>query len=480
MSLFAFISLLVILTNIFFVVIMIFVERKKPNVIISWLVVLTFLPIIGFLIYLLVGNGLSYKTTRMIKKMKIHRKEYVEFVKKQKQLFSQLSEDQSSDFILFNLNNSNSAYFSNNLISVYTSGEEKIEALKKDLEKAKHSINMLYYIFADDIVGHEIMNILVKKAKEGVKVNLIYDSLGCIRTKKSFFKNLKDAGGEVAEFFPPIFFRYLNFKANYRNHRKIVVIDGNIGYTGGINIRDDHMGRKKRLSPWRDTHIRITGKAVYSLQIAFFNDWRYCRNIKTSMDNLLKEGYFPRIYSHGQIGAQIITSGPDVAVQPIKEALIKMILSAKHKIRIQTPYFIPDDFMIGALLIAQKSGVKIEIMIPSKPDKKFVFNATLSYVKDLLPTGIKFYSYNGFMHSKTMIVDDKIVSIGTCNLDNRSFSLNFEINTFLFNKEFARKSNDIFTNDLQNCKQIDTRYFTTKPWVNRVSQAFFKLFSPLL
>lgn len=459
---------------------MIFVERKKPNVIISWLVVLTFLPLIGFIIYILLGNGLSYKTTRMLKKMKIHRKEYLEFVNKQKKLFSRLKEENYTDFILFNLNNSNSAYFSKNSISVYTNGLDKIKALKKDLEKAKHSINMLYYIFDDDLVGHEIMDILVKKAKEGIKVKLIYDSLGCIKTKKSFFKKLKDAGGEVEEFFPPLFFRYLNFKANYRNHRKIVVIDGKIGYTGGVNIRDDHMGRKLKLSPWRDTHIRITGKSVYSLQIAFFNDWRFCRNIKTSMDNLLNEGYFPEIRNKGKIGAQIITSGPDTMEQPIKEALIKMILSAKNSVRIQTPYFIPDDLMIGALQIAQKSGVQIEIMIPQKPDKKFVYNATLAYVKELLPIGIKFYAYNGFLHSKTMVIDNKIVSIGTCNFDNRSFALNFEINAFLFNREFAQKNNEIFVNDLKNCKPIELKNLQRKPWLNKIGQAFFKLFSPLL
>ncbi len=481
MTFLSFLSLLIFLTNLVLIFIMIFIERKKPNLIISWLVFLIFLPIIGFFIYILIGNGLSYKTTKMLKKMRLQQKDYVEFVKTQKKLFShRLKNSEFSDLILFNLNNSNSAFFRRNSVKVFLNGEDKITSLKRDLKKAKHSINLLYYIFSDDTVGREIMDILKQKAKEGVKIKLIYDSIGCLKTKKSFFKELELVGGEVAEFFPPLWFRFLNLKANYRNHRKIIVIDGKIGYTGGINIRDDHMGRVKRVSPWRDTHIRILGESVYSLQVSFFNDWRFCKNIKTNMSELITEGYFPQIFTDGDVGIQIITSGPDSTNQPIKESLIKMILSAKNKISIQTPYFIPDEFLMGALTIAKKSGVEIDIIIPSKPDKKFVYNATLSYVKELISSGINFYLYNGFIHSKMIIIDKKIVSIGTCNLDSRSFYLNFEINTFLYGENFANKVFEYFILDLQNSRQIDSTYFKRKPWINKVGQAFFRLFSPLL
>lgn len=459
---------------------MIFIERKKPNIIIAWIMVLTFLPIIGFVIYALVGSGLSYKTKRMIKRMNLQQKDYLEFVNSQKKIFSnKLKNDNYADLILFNLNNSNSAYFDNNTVRVFLNGEDKIASLKRDLERAKTSINMLYYIFADDTVGNEIMEILINKAKEGVKVKLLYDSIGCLRTKKTFFKKLEEASGQIAEFFPPLFgFRFLNFKANYRNHRKIVVIDGKIGYTGGINIRDDHIVAK--VSPWRDTHLRITGEAVYGLQVAFFNDWRYCKNIKTNMNSLVAEGYFPNISSSGDVGAQIITSGPEHTNQPIKEAIIKMILSAKEKLYIQTPYFIPDEFMMGALTTAKKSGVDVKIIIPSNPDKKFVYAATLSYVKELMPSGIEFYLYNGFIHSKLIIMDNKSVSIGTCNLDSRSFSLNFEINALLYGEDFAKTNLEYFNADLENSKKVNMIYFKRKPWINKVAQAFFRLFSPLL
>lgn len=473
---------IIFLINLSMIFIMIFIERKKPNIIISWLVIFTFLPILGFLIYLLIGNGLHYKTSKMLKKMQIQQKDYLETVKSQKDIFiKKVKNDKFSELILFNLNNSNSVYFENNSVKVFTNGEDKINALKKDLIKAKSSINILYYIFANDSVGSDIMKLLLKKAKEGVKIKLIYDSIGSLKTKKTFFKKLEKVGGETAEFFPPLWgFKWLNLRANYRNHRKIIVIDGKIGYTGGINIRDDHMGKKVKLSPWRDTHLRIYGSSVHSLQTAFFNDWNYCKNNRINVNKLIDDGFFPKNYSKGNIGIQVVTSGPETKHPAIKDSLIKMILSARKKISIQTPYFIPDDFMIGSLLIAKKSGVQIDIIIPSRADKNFVYNATLSHVKDLIDSGINFYLYNGFMHAKMIVVDESVTSIGTCNLDNRSFSLNFEINTILYNDSFSKQCSEIFEKDLKNSKKINSLFFKRKPWINNVAQAFFRLFSPLL
>ena len=486
MSTLAILILVVFCINIACVITMIFVERKKPHLIASWFIVLTFLPILGFIIYSLVGSGLSIKTKRMLKKKRLRAKEYEDFVKEQKRRFTarNISDEEKNflDITLFNLNNTNSSYFKNNFVKLFLNGPEKIESLKKDLLKAKHSINLLYYIFADDEVGNEIMEILVKKAKEGVKVKLIYDSFGCLRTKRKFFKQLVEAGGEIAEFFPLLFeLKLFSFKANYRNHKKIVVIDGRIGYTGGINIRDDHMGKHKRLSPWRDTSIKIVGNAVHDLQVAFFNDWRYLKNINTNMNLLNSEGFFPKLGSYGNVGCQIVTSGPDHSNQPIKESLMKMILSAKEKILIQTPYFVPDEAMTSSLKIAAMSGVSIKIMIPAKPDKKIVFNATLSYVKDLLQTpNIEFYAYKGFLHSKTVLIDNKVVSIGSCNFDNRSFALNFEIDAFLFDKEFVEQNANYFAKDLESCKKIESSFFKRKPYFNRFSQAILRLFAPLL
>lgn len=488
MNILGLIVFIVFCINILCVLAMIFVERKKPQIIVSWLVVLTFLPILGFILYILIGSGLSYKTRKMIKKKRLYQKEYDEFILKQKanlqdRKYKNKEEENFSDLLIFNINNSNSAYFRHNDVRVFTNGEDKIASLKKDLKNAKHSINMLYYIFANDEVGNEIMDILIEKAQQGVKVKLLYDSVGCLKTKRSFYKKLEKAGGEVAEFFPPLFgIRLINFKMNYRNHRKIVVIDGKIAYTGGINIRDDHMGRKKKLSPWRDTHIRLVGDAVYGFQSAFFNDWRYCKKMGSNFESLYNEGYFVPNRNAGETGAQVITSGPEYDDQPIKEAFLKMILSAKEKIYIQTPYFIPDEVMLSALNVARMSGVEINLMIPLIPDKKVVYMATLSYVKELLNFGnnVNVYLYNGFIHSKVVMIDDKVVSIGTCNFDNRSFALNFEINAFLYGEEASKQNIAIFENDITNSKKIDKTYFKRKPWYSKMAQAFFRLFSPLL
>lgn len=488
MKILGLIIFIVFCINILCVLAMIFVERKKPQIIVSWLIILTFIPIIGFIFYVLIGSGLSYKTKTMIKKKKLYQKEYDEFTLRQKEhlqgrRYKNKEEENFSDLLIFNLNNSNSAYFRHNDVRIFTNGEDKINALKKDLKNAKHSINMLYYIFANDEVGNEIMEILLEKAKQGVKVKLLYDSVGCLKTKRRFYKQLEKVGGEVAEFFPPLFgIRLVNLKMNYRNHRKIAVIDGKIAYTGGINIRDDHMGKKKKLSPWRDTHVRIVGDAVYGFQSAFFNDWRYCKKMGNNFNSLWEEGYFVSNRNAGETGAQVITSGPDFDEQPIKEAFLKMILSAKEKIYIQTPYFIPDEVMLSALNVARMSGVEINLMIPAIPDKKIVYMATLSYVKELVNLGsnVNVYLYNGFIHSKVVMIDNKVVSIGTCNFDNRSFALNFEINAFLYGETISNQNKLIFENDVLNSKKIDKTYFKRKPWYSKIAQTFFRLFSPLL
>ena len=488
MKILAILLIIIFVINLLCVFAMIFIERKKPQIIVSWLLTMTFLPILGFVLYVLIGSGLSYKTKKMLKKKRLYQKEYNEHARAQKsRLYSKKYKDekekQLSEFLLFNLNNANSAFYKHNNIRIFTNGNDNIAALKKDLLKAKHSINMLYYIFADDNVGNEIMEILIKKAKDGIKVNLLYDSVGSLKTKRNFFKPLINAGGEVAEFFPPLFgFRLINLKLNYRNHRKIVVIDGKIAYTGGINIRDDHIGKSKKLSPWRDTQIRVTGEAVYGFQSAFFNDWRFCKKLGPNFSQLFEKGYFPNLKNNGTIAMQVVTSGPDDDETFIKDSFLKMILSAKEKIVIQTPYFIPDEVMLSALNIARMSGVKIEIMIPRIPDKRLVYMATLSYVKELFNygEGINVYLYNGFLHSKMIMIDDKVVSIGTCNFDNRSFSLNFEINAFIYGEEFAKLNDTIFRQDISNSDKIDLSYFTRKPWYSRLAQTIFRLFSPLL
>ena len=474
--------IVVVCINFLLMISMVFLEKRKPENIIAWLSALTFLPIIGFLFYIVFGSGLSVRTRRMIKKKRISERDIIRNIKgiqtlEEAKVDGILKDDQE----LVSLCYSYGSYpLPGNDIKIYTNGSDKLADLKKDLLNAKKSINIEYYIFANDKTGNDIMKILCQKAREGVDVKLIYDSIGSRKAPRRFFKKLEDAGGQVGEFFPPFMhIRLINLKLNYRNHRKVVVVDGKIGYTGGINIRNDHLGLDKKLKPWRDTHIRVEGAGVYALQNIFLDDWRYCKNDNTPLRLYLENGYFPSPTIKGNATTQLVTSGPDSVVPKILETYVKMITNAKKRVYIQTPYFIPDDVFISALRIAVKSGIDVRIMVPKIPDKKTVYLATLSYLKEVAELGIKIYLYNGFLHSKTLLVDDNKLSIGTCNTDNRSFRLNFEDTVIIYSKELNKQHRDIFEDDIKHSQQVDLNYFKKKRWLTKILQAIMHLFSAI-
>ncbi len=474
--------IVVVCINFLLMISMVFLEKRKPENIIAWLSALTFLPIIGFLFYIVFGSGLSVRTRRMIKKKRISERDIIRNIKgiqtlEEAKVDGILKDDQE----LVSLCYSYGSYpLPGNDIKIYTNGSDKLADLKKDLLNAKKSINIEYYIFANDKTGNDIMKILCQKASEGVDVKLIYDSIGSRKAPRRFFKKLEDAGGQVGEFFPPFMhIRLINLKLNYRNHRKVVVVDGKIGYTGGINIRNDHVGLDKKLKPWRDTHIRVEGAGVYALQNIFLDDWRYCKNDNTPLRLYLENGYFPSPSIKGNATTQLVTSGPDSVVPKILETYVKMITNAKKRVYIQTPYFIPDDVFISALRIAVKSGIDVRIMVPKIPDKKTVYLATLSYLKEVAELGIKIYLYNGFLHSKTLLVDDNKLSIGTCNTDNRSFRLNFEDTVIIYSKELNKQHRDIFEDDIKHSQQVDLNYFKKKRWLTKILQAIMHLFSAI-
>lgn len=482
MNWFSICFIVVVCFNFLLLISMVFLEKRKPENIIAWITVLTFLPVIGFLLYIVFGSGLSVRTRRMIKKKAISERDIIRNIKgiqtlEEAKLDGILKDDQELATLCYSYG---SYPLPGNDIKIYSSGQDKMKALKEDLLNAQKSINMEYYIFADDKTGKEVMDILCKKAREGLDVKLIYDSIGSRKAPRRFFRKLEKAGGQVGEFFPPFMhIRLINLKLNYRNHRKIVVIDGKIGYTGGINIRDDHIGLDKKLKPWRDTHLRIEGTGVYALQNIFLDDWRYCKNDNTPPRLYLENGYFPSPKICGNATTQVITSGPDSIVPRIKETFVKMILSAKKRVYIQTPYFIPDDVFFSALRIAINSGIDVRIMVPKIPDKKTVYLATLSYLKEMSELGIKIYLYNGFLHSKAIILDDNKLSIGTCNTDNRSFGLNFENTVIIYSHELNEQYSNIFQNDIESSQEVGLKYFQKKKWITKVLQAIMRLLSAL-
>ncbi len=468
--------------NFALMLVMIFLEKKKPQTIISWLTVLTFLPVIGFVLYVIFGSGLSIRTRRMIKNKAISEHDIIKNIDG----IQTLEQAKQSALTLDDMEivtlcyNYGSYPCPGNKIKIYNWGKDKLADLKKDIKNAKYQIHIEYYIFENDATGKEVMDLLCKKAREGVDVKLIYDSVGSRHAPRRFFKKLAKAGGQVAEFFPPFMhFRMINLKLNYRNHRKIVVIDGLTAYTGGINIRDDHMGKHKRLTPWRDTSVRIEGSGAYPLQNIFLDDWRYCKKDNTPPMIYLENGTFPSPKICGDDMVQVISSGPDSGVQKIKEVFVKLITNARKKVYLQTPYFVPDDTFISALRVAVKSGVDVRIMVPKVPDKKSVYLVTLSYLKEMAELGIKIYLYKGFLHSKTIIIDDNKLSIGTCNTDNRSFGLNFEDTAIIFSETMNSEYTETFNKDLKKCDEVNLDYFKKKKWLTKFLQAIMRLLSAL-
>ena len=347
----------------------------------------------------------------------------------------------------------------------------------KDIENAKEHIHLEYFIIKNSDIGIKIKDLLIKKAKSGVKVKILYDDVGCWRFwfHRKFFNDMKKVGIQISAFLPATF-PFIGGKLNYRNHRKIVIIDGHIGYTGGINIGDEYIGKNKKFEYWRDTHIRIEGSSVYMLQMVFLTDWYY-----TTKKAEFEPKYFPKLEHKGNSMIQVVATGPDSDWEAIHYAYFSAICNAKERVYIETPYFIPDEGLLRALKSAALSGVDVRIIFPSIADHKIVHQASYSYFDDILKSGGKVYLYNkGFIHSKLIIIDDKIASTGSANMDLRSFMLNFEINAFIYDKDIINKISDDFFEDLKNSKEVDLEVFQNRPFIKKWAESVARLFSPIL
>lgn len=469
-----------------FVIGMVFIEHKKPTRILVWSLAFILIPFVSLFVYVLVGYGLGGKTKRLLKKRQLFNKNYHEMLEKQVHLIknNKVSDEKIKykELLTLNLKNAGALTSDDNKVEYYSTGNDFINQLKMDLLNAQKTINIMSYIFANDKTGKEIKNILIEKAKQGVKVNVLYDAIGSFFTRKRNFKELKKYGGEVQEFFPALMgIKLLNFKANYRNHRKIIVIDGKIGYMGGINIRNDHMGLKKRLSPWRDCHIKVEGSAVYSMQNIFISDFRLSSKKCRDEQYYLNENYFPKIEQKGDALMQIISSAPTESYEKnIEDMMIKMIYSAKKSIKIQTPYFILDDSFKMALKMALLSGVKVSIIIPKIPDKNIVYFATFAYIKEVMEMGAKVYLFDGFMHAKTLMVDDEILTVGSCNIDIRSFALNFEVNSVIYGNQNVLPVKNMFDENLKESFELKIEEFQKMSNIKKIGMSLAKIFSQIL
>ena len=470
---------IITIVNLFLAVAIIFLERKNVGVTWAWVLVLFFLPGIGFLLYLLLGQNLR---KRKLYKIKEEQEKLVNTVveNQKKQLpdfqFHDPSNARYIDLIYMNLVSARSVFTQDNEVEIFTDGSSKFASLFQSIEEAQDHIHLMYYIVQNDSLGRKLIDALAKKAKEGVEVRFLYDDIGT-RVPKSFFQPLIEAGGKTSAFFPSRI-PYLNVRVNYRNHRKMVIIDGFCGYIGGINVGNEYLGLNPRFGEWRDTHLKITGSAVLQMQSHFLLDWNLA-----SADKIEEvPWYFPvENRGKGKVGVQIVTSGPTQQWEQIKNTYIKMIYAAKESVLIQTPYFIPDESYITALQNAALSGVNVTMMLPGKPDHKLVYWASWSYLNELLEAGVNCYLYEkGFLHAKTIVVDGKVASVGTANVDLRSFQLNFEVNAVLYDTATATKLQVVFLRDLENCRRLTMDEYRRRPIRIRFLESCARLLSPIL
>lgn len=470
---------LIIVLNIIAAVITVFREKRDISSIWAWLLVLILFPVFGFILYFLLGRKLSNKRIfdlRTQEAMGIDRIAANQSASlRQAGRFDDFSEEQA--FIRLFLKNDEAIFTQQNAVKIFDDGYEKFEALLADIKHAEHHINVEYFTIYDDEIGNRIIDALAEKAVEGLRVRVIYDMWGSHGRHKRLFKRLKEAGGQVEAFLMP-WWSLFTFRLNNRMHRKLVIIDGNIGYVGGFNIGDQYVGKFLKFGYWRDTHLRIVGDAVLAMQSRFFLDW----NATTRKEKLdFAEDYFPSPQEHGDVAMQIVSSGPDSDVKQVYQGYLQMFARAKQTITIQTPYFIPKQAMLELLQLAAMAGVRVRLMIPDRPDHVFVYRATQYFARELMAAGGEVYTYNGgFLHSKVVVVDGKLSSVGTANMDIRSFDLNFEVNAFIYDPKIAQELEKQFEQDLaQATKLTEEAFLNQSHWLS-FKQMFSRLLAPIL
>ncbi|MGL5084873.1 MAG: cardiolipin synthase [Clostridium sp.] len=471
------IFLFLILLNIIFVSSIVLLEKKRPEKTLSWILVLIFLPPIGLILYIFLGR--NWKINKLDKTNSFTFKDLLYPLKASPHLnkYGALMELLAA--------NSYSPIFINNNVKVLDGGVEKFKYLKEELNKATNHIHLEYYIVKDDVIGNEIKDILINKALQGITIRFIIDRIGSSKLSRAYIRDLKSAGIDVifySHFLAPVF-RILNTQINYRNHRKIVVIDGRVGFMGGINIGDEYLGNGY-LGNWRDCHFMIRGDFVLGLQSVFLDDYSIIKKSCNEDYNLPIniENYFSSIVSTGSTMMQITKNGPDSEYPAIMQSIIKMISMAKKEIKIITPYFIPSESLVDTLRIAILSGIKVEIIYPKKADHFTVNRASLTYLAELVRCGAHVYlfSNNGFIHSKILTVDCEICTIGTCNMDIRSFELNYELNAVIYDKEVTAVLNNIFLKDLKQCTEFSLATFEKTSIINKLINGVCRLFSSIL
>jgi cardiolipin synthase len=467
------IIVIVFLVNIFLMASVMLLEKRNPYKTIAWLLIFIAFPIGGYILYTFFGRNL--RKDRIIKNLKDYNRcsqilatyntaqkpEGFDFPDSK---LSRLMENSTSLPILYY-----------NRTKVLTNGPSTFREIIREIRKAIDHIHMEYYIIRDDKLGRHIRDILIEKAEKGVEVRVLYDGVGSLYLPDSFFKPLKDAGGKVSVFLP-LKFPFMDYRTNYRNHRKVLVVDGRVGFLGGLNIGDEYLGKSRAFKFWRDTHIKIEGDSVYSLQSVFLQDWMFA-----SGEDLRCEHYFPANKIDTIKPIQIVASSPDTQWNSMQNLYMELVSMAERKLYITTPYLIPDESLLTAIKLAALSGVDVRLMVPGIPDKKIVHWASRSYYQELMEAGVRVFEYNrGFIHAKVIQVDDRVASVGTANLDIRSLHLGYEINALVYDAEVVKTLEEDFIRDMKYCTEIVKDQWAHRPLRKHFIEATARLLSPLL
>jgi cardiolipin synthase len=459
-------------------VITILFKKINPTKTLSYIIVLLVFPFVGLIVYYLFGQ--EYRKSKIFNRKHVLNQSVVKQIQDELELDTKTIEsvdellEEKSKLIRLLYNSEKSKLTVKNEIELIKDGDDKMELLFKDLNNAKHHIHIEYFIVKDDTIGSRFLDILCKKAEEGVKVRMVIDDVGSAISSK-MKRSLKKSGVVLHKFMPVLFSRFTG-KMNYRDHRKIAIIDGKIGYVGGINISDNYVN-SNNTRYWRDTHVRIVGEAVRQLQILFFTTWDF---VKDGDLNISKE-YFPENNCKEDVALQIAASGPDTDWSNIMESIFVAITNAEEYIHITTPYFIPNDEIVTALQVAARSNIEVKLIVPKKSDSWIAEYATNSYLEKLLEAGVEVYQYTkGFVHAKTIVVDDVFSTVGTANMDYRSFNINFEVNALVYNKPFANQLNQIFNSDLEHTTQLELSTWKKRSKRTKLIEALARLAAPLL
>lgn len=469
---------------IFFSILYILLSNKESEASLAWMMLIVAIPIWGFLLFLLIG--IDVKKVKVIPQRpeELFAEKLSPLLQSQRDLLqeSEIGDSESMTDVMKNikllLNSNQAALTMDNSVEIFYSGHKLYEKLLDDLQNAEQSIHMEYFIWKSDSLGQKIKDILISKAIQGIEVKLIFDGLGSFgRISFKYKKELREAGIKFS-YFKDLNRFFARMKINYSNHKKIVVIDSIIAYTGGMNVGMEYIDGGKGFDAWRDTHVRLEGNCVPILQSIFLTDWFNCGH-----EMLVEDDFFPEQNTEeiSGIPVQVAVSGPDSQWNSIEMLIFNMITNANHEVFIQSPYFIPDLAMMKAMESAAMSGIEITLMMAGLPDKRIAWWTAFTYFEHLLEAGVKILHYeDGFLHSKVVIMDSIVSTVGTCNMDIRSFRLNYEVNAVFYDNSISKNLKDQFLIDSRSCREITLDEIQSMTFSKKLRNSFCRLFSPLM